>query len=78
MPNLFRRVLDRHRTATEEFHEQLTTLAASILVQQRCPDCGHDRFHGSEDGGHDVVLECANCYARFGVQLPPFNLVERL
>lgn len=43
-----------------------------------CPDCGHKEFSQWQDGGHDVAIECQNCGARFGVQLPPFNMIERI
>lgn len=43
-----------------------------------CPDCGHAKFYRAEDGGHDVLLECANCHSKFGVQEAPFNIIERV
>lgn len=43
-----------------------------------CPDCGHSEFYSSQDGGHDQLLECAQCHSRFGIQDPPFCLIERL
>lgn len=43
----------------------------------RCPDCGSP-VKGYEDSGHDIAIKCTSCGARFGVQLPPFNLIERI
>ena len=44
----------------------------------RCPDCNANAWTEWQDGGHDVALECGHCGSKFGVQLPPFNLIERL
>ena len=49
---------------------------AQFFIDHRCPNCGHDRFWFHEDGGHDVVLECAGCRMRYGLQDAPFNLIE--
>jgi hypothetical protein len=42
-----------------------------------CSDCG-SAVDPYEDGGHDVAVQCKVCGARFGVQLSPLNLIERL
>jgi len=43
-----------------------------------CPDCGSTDWSSREDGGHDVVFRCDQCGSQFGVQMPPFNLIERV
>lgn len=43
-----------------------------------CPDCGNRTYYSSQDGSHDSVEECTNCHSRFGIQGPPFNMIERL
>jgi len=50
----------------------------SFFETNECPDCGSKDFSGWEDGGHDIALECNKCHSKFGVQLPPFNLIERI
>lgn len=42
----------------------------------KCPNCGHDKWSERQDGGHDALIECQNCEARYGVQFSPFNLIE--
>lgn len=43
-----------------------------------CPDCGAIDWSSYEDSGHDVVLCCNKCGSRFGVQLPPISLIDRI
>ena len=50
----------------------------AFFIDQRCPDCGGDRFRQWQDGGHDVAIECRACGSKFGVQQAPFNLIERI
>lgn len=50
----------------------------SLFETGLCPDCGHNKFHDTQDGGHDRLLECAKCHAKFGVQDPPFCIIERI
>jgi hypothetical protein len=50
----------------------------SFFVDHRCPDCGAKNFMTWQDGGHDFAMECQECKAKFGVQAPPFNLIERI
>jgi len=50
----------------------------TFFDNRECPDCGGDKWNCWEDGGHDVAIECLSCHACFGVQMPPFNLIERI
>jgi hypothetical protein len=50
----------------------------TFFENRECPDCGGDRWNCWEDGGHDIAIECLRCHACFGVQMPPFNLIERI
>jgi len=52
---------------------------ASFFENYECPDCGtNDQWHCWEDGGHDIAIECLKCHSSFGVQMPPFNMIERI
>lgn len=44
----------------------------------RCRACGSGEVFVSQDGGHDWCERCVDCGARYGVQGPPFNIVQRL
>ena len=44
----------------------------------RCRNCKAVGIWFYEDGGHDWCESCDVCGARYGVQGPPFDLVERL
>jgi hypothetical protein len=43
-----------------------------------CPDCGEKDWREFQDGGHDTCITCNHCGASFGIQLPPFNMLERI
>lgn len=48
------------------------------FVNGRCPDCGCKNWFSWQDGGHDEALHCRVCGATFGIQNPPFNMIERI
>jgi hypothetical protein len=50
----------------------------SFFVTGLCPQCGNSRFDQRQDGGHDVLLRCVACGARFGVQESPFEMIEKI
>lgn len=43
----------------------------------RCPDCGAKEWEEWQDGGHDYSIHCRHCKSNFGIQAPPFYLIER-
>jgi transcription elongation factor Elf1 len=49
----------------------------SFFDTQRCPDCGSSDLLTSQDGGHDELITCDQCGSKFGVQNPPFLMIER-
>lgn len=50
----------------------------SFFATQRCADCGSPNLLTRQDGGHDELVKCSECGAVFGVQNPPFSLIERV
>lgn len=50
----------------------------TFFEEGRCPDCGSQKFHQWQDGGHDVAIQCDDCESKFGIQEPPFNMIERI
>lgn len=44
----------------------------------RCPNCGCVDFKTWQDGGHEFACQCTNCKKAYGVQGPPFNLIEEI
>jgi hypothetical protein len=67
-------LLDRMKVAALRYPQPLD----SYFKTGRCPDCGCREFATWQDGGHDLCISCLDCSAEFGLQLPPFNLIERI
>jgi len=45
----------------------------------KCSNCNaKGGLYTYQDGGHDYCIGCYNCGARYGIQGPPFDLVERV
>jgi len=53
-------------------------LKSFFIPPHSCPDCGETEWYSCEDSGHDLCIECMGCHSRFGVQMPPFNMIERI
>jgi transcription elongation factor Elf1 len=60
------------------FQKQFPRELETFFSHGECPDCGGTKFYQSQDGGHDVLLECSKCGSKFGIQESPFNLIERV
>lgn len=55
-----------------------TKLQCFFDTKGACPDCGSRDMCCVEDGGHDALVICNICGHKFGVNFPPFNLIERV
>lgn len=54
----------------------------TLLLDGKCPDCAHDRFHKGPEGGLSTNIKCAKCGSCFNVvprcAVMPHGFVERI
>jgi hypothetical protein len=66
------------RPGSKTIAEKQGDLSKFFETHGLCPDCGEKDWKEFQDGGHDICVTCNQCSASFGIQLPPFNLIERI
>jgi hypothetical protein len=64
--------------AEKRIDHEMKNLGVFFDKKGVCPDCGEKDWKEFQDGGHDICVTCNQCSASFGIQLPPFNLIERI
>jgi hypothetical protein len=66
------------RPGSKTIAEKQGDLSKFFETHGLCPDCGEKDWKEFQDGGHDICVTCNQCSASFSLQLPPFNLIERI